>query len=220
MLRFAARNRGGNSATQPAAACSGGARLPRATPWRRRLGRAGRRYHARGHSGGRLLLSARPTSMPAGAESPLDAGMCADNAWRVAGGHRRPDAARQRLFGGRLRDVLALNAPVAGAFVYLSAILAMAVLQLIVSIVQYFLCRATCSPICVPSSTSRPELGLGPARGRHRRAAVGGIAVSRLSALGPGQNPARLCRCRPHWYDAVDILARRLLLDRDRRSLH
>ncbi|HEU0059445.1 MAG TPA: type II CAAX endopeptidase family protein [Hyphomicrobiaceae bacterium] len=43
------------------------------------------------------------------------------------------------LFGGRLGEVLALKAPVAGPLVYLSAIGAMVVLQVIVSIVQYFL---------------------------------------------------------------------------------
>ena len=42
------------------------------------------------------------------------------------------------LFGGRWSDVLALRAPAAGPLVYLSAILAMIVLQVVVSIVQYF----------------------------------------------------------------------------------
>ena len=43
------------------------------------------------------------------------------------------------LFGGRIKDVLALRAPPAGASVYLSAIGAMIALQLAVSVVQYFL---------------------------------------------------------------------------------
>ena len=43
------------------------------------------------------------------------------------------------LFGGRIRDVLCLHTPVAGLSVYLSAIAAMIVLQIVVSIVQYFL---------------------------------------------------------------------------------
>ncbi|HEX2338416.1 MAG TPA: hypothetical protein VHI72_18300, partial [Hyphomicrobiaceae bacterium] len=43
------------------------------------------------------------------------------------------------LFGGRIKDVLALGAPPAGASVYLSAIGAMLALQLVVSVVQYFL---------------------------------------------------------------------------------
>jgi uncharacterized protein len=42
------------------------------------------------------------------------------------------------LFGGRIKDVLALRMPVAGPSVYLSAIVAMVVLQLFVSVVQYF----------------------------------------------------------------------------------
>ena len=83
--------------------------------------------------------SGQPQHARGGREPAGTRACCPDNARRVAGGHHRPDAGRQPLFGGRLGDVLALKAPVAGAFVYLSAILAMVVLQLIVSIVQYFL---------------------------------------------------------------------------------
>jgi CAAX protease family protein len=43
------------------------------------------------------------------------------------------------LFGGRIRDVLSLHTPVAGASVYVSAIAAMIVLQIAVSVVQFFL---------------------------------------------------------------------------------
>jgi CAAX protease family protein len=42
------------------------------------------------------------------------------------------------LLGGRARDVLALRGPAAGPVIYLTAILAMIVLQLLVSVVQYF----------------------------------------------------------------------------------
>jgi len=42
------------------------------------------------------------------------------------------------LFGGRIRDVLALRTPAAGATVYGSAILAMIAFQIVVSIVQFF----------------------------------------------------------------------------------
>ena len=42
------------------------------------------------------------------------------------------------LFGGRWRDVLALRAPAAGPVIYSTAVLAMLVLQLLVSVVQYF----------------------------------------------------------------------------------
>jgi CAAX protease family protein len=42
------------------------------------------------------------------------------------------------LFGGRASDVLALRGPAAGPVVYLTAILAMIVLQIVVSVVQYF----------------------------------------------------------------------------------
>jgi membrane protease YdiL (CAAX protease family) len=46
--------------------------------------------------------------------------------------------AASALFGGRIRDVLALRVPV-GARVYLNAVLLMAALQVLVSLVQYFL---------------------------------------------------------------------------------
>ena len=47
--------------------------------------------------------------------------------------------AASTLFGGRIGDVLALRTPAAGTSVYVSAILAMIGLQVIVSVVQYFL---------------------------------------------------------------------------------
>ena len=87
-----------------------------------------------------FFVGAANLSTPAGAESPLVRGHVALTTlgvWQAA--TIALTLAASLLFGGRLGDVLALNAPVAGAFVYLSAILAMVVLQLIVSIVQYFL---------------------------------------------------------------------------------
>ena len=45
--------------------------------------------------------------------------------------------AASRLFGGRVRDVLALGPPAGSPFVYLKALLPMVLLQLVVSVVQY-----------------------------------------------------------------------------------
>src|SRR5499426_4177961 len=112
---LAARNRVGKSTISRGWPASGGACLSRAHALGRRLGRVGRGAdHACGHFGLTTLGVWQAVTIALTLSASL-------------------------LFGGRLSDVLALNAPVAGAFVYLSAILAMVVLQLIVSIVQYFL---------------------------------------------------------------------------------
>ena len=93
-----------------------------------------------GHSGGHLFCRrGQPRARPRGAESPLVRGHVALTTLGVWQAATIALTLAASLFGGRLGDVLALKAPVAGAFVYLSAILAMVVLQLIVSIVQYFL---------------------------------------------------------------------------------
>ena len=100
------------------------------------------------------------------------------------------------LFGGRMRDVLALRPPGA-AQVYLKAVLLMAVLQVVVSAVQYFFLPQDMYADLRPFVRLFGEqwvlalLVVG-----RRRAAVGGAAVPRLPAVGAGALAAGLCRRR------------------------
>jgi uncharacterized protein len=87
-----------------------------------------------------FFVGAANLSTPPGAESPVAQGHVALTTlgvWQAT--TIVLTLAASLLFGGRFSDVLALRPPVAGMVVYLSAILAMVGLQVIVSIVQYFL---------------------------------------------------------------------------------
>ena len=96
------------------------------------------------------------------------------------------------LFGGRVRDVLALRAAAGGWRAYAGAILALAGMQVVLAIVQHSIMGHDLYDGFAPLRGSRagPRLGIGGGSGRHWRTPVRRAAVSWLLALCAGPHAA------------------------------